>query len=151
MSNERKTESLVRDKLRTLGYYEPDNGITVEEQKSEIAKVKTLLAKASKNAKGNPGYPEFVISNRKDTAFLIVFECKPNVRKHESVARNRPVEYAVDGALHYARHLAKDYTVIAVAVSGTTVSSMKMRASLCQQEAQTPRSLSTRVASQWQI
>lgn len=126
MANERKTEALVRDKLRALGYNQPDNGITVEEQKSEIAKVKTLLSKASKNAKGNAGYPEFIISNRKDTAFLIVFECKPDVKKHESPARDKPVEYAVDGALHYAKHLAKHYTVLAVAVSGTTAGAMKV-------------------------
>lgn len=124
--SERQTENLVRDKMRELGYYEPENGITVEEQKSEIAKVKALLAKASKNAKGNVGYPEFIISNLKDTAFLIVFECKPDVKKHESVGRDKPVEYAVDGVLHYAKHLAKSYTVIAVAVSGTTPSSMKV-------------------------
>ena len=126
MANERKTEALVRDKLRALGYNQPENGITVEEQKSEIAKVKTLLSKASKNAKGNTGYPEFIISNLKDTAFLIVFECKPDVKKHESPARDRPVEYAVDGALHYAKHLAKQYTVLAVAVSGATASAMKV-------------------------
>lgn len=126
MANERKTETLVRDNLGDLGYRAPDNGITVEEQKSEIAKVKSLLSKASKNAKGNAGYPEFIISNRKDTAFLIVFECKPNGKKHESPARNRPVEYAVDGVLHYAKHLSKHYTVVAVAVSGTTASSMKV-------------------------
>jgi hypothetical protein len=70
--SEKKTENLVRDSLRKLGYQEPDNGITVEEQKSEIAKVKSLLSKASKNEKGNAGYPEFIISNNKDTAFLIV-------------------------------------------------------------------------------
>lgn len=126
MANERKTEALVRDNLRVLDYYLPDNGITIEEQKSEIAKVKSLLSKASKNAKGNNGYPEFIISNSKDTAFLIVFECKPDVKKHESPARDKPVEYAVDGVLHYARHLAKHYTVLAVAVSGTTVSAMKV-------------------------
>lgn len=126
MANERKTETLVRDKLRALGYNQPDNGITVEEQKSEIAKIKTLLSKASKNAKGNAGYPEFIISNRKDTAFLVVFECKPDVKKHESPARDKPVEYAVDGALHYAKHLAKHYTVLAVAVSGATPSAMKV-------------------------
>lgn len=126
MANERKTEALVRDKLRALGYNQPDNGITVEEQKSEIAKVKTLLSKASKNAKGNAGYPEFIISNCKDTAFLIVFECKPDVKKHESPGRDKPVEYALDGALHYAKHLAKHYTVLAVAVSGATASAMKV-------------------------
>ena len=124
--SERQTENLVRTKLREFGYYEPENGITVEEQKSEIAKVKTLLSKASKNAKGNAGYPEFIISNRKDAAFLVVFECKPDVKKHESPARDKPVEYAVDGVLHYAKHLAKHYTVVAVAVSGTAASSMKV-------------------------
>lgn len=124
--SERKTETLVRDQLRALGYNQPDNGITVEEQKSEIAKVKTLLSKASKNSKGNAGYPEFIISNNKDTAFLIVFECKPDVKKHVSVNRDKPVEYAVDGALHYAKHLAKHYTVLAVAVTGVTASAMKV-------------------------
>jgi hypothetical protein len=126
MANERQTESLVRDHLRALGYYEPDNGVSVEEQKSEIAKVKSLLAKASKNAKGNAGYPEFIISSRKDTAFLIVIECKPDARKHESANRDKPVEFAVDGVLHYSKHLAKHYTVVAIAVSGSTASSMKV-------------------------
>ena len=124
--SERQTENLVRNKLRGYGYYEPENGITVEEQKSEIAKVRTLLSKASKNAKGNAGYPEFIISNRKDTAFLIVFECKSDVKKHESPARDKPLEYAIDGVLHYAKHLAKYYTVLAVAVSGATASAMKV-------------------------
>lgn len=124
--SERKTESLVRDQLRAFGYYVPNNGISVEEQKSEIVKVKSLLAKASKNAKGNAGYPEFIISNRKDTSFLIVVECKSDVKKHESPGRDKPRDFAVDGVIHYAKHLAKHYTVLAVAVSGTTASSMKV-------------------------
>lgn len=126
MASERQTEGLVRDRMRALGYYVPNNGITVEEQKSEIVKVKALLAKASKNAKGNPGYPEFIISSKNDTGFLIVVECKPSVKKHESASRDKPVEYAVDGVLHYAKHLAKHYTVLAIAVSGTTASSLKV-------------------------
>src|SRR5471032_2621574 len=113
--SEKKTENLVRDALRASKYYEPDNGISVEEQKSEIAKVKSLLSKASKNQKGNAGYPEFIISSQKDTAFLVVFECKLSVKKHESKARDKVVDYAVDGVLHYAKHLAKHYTVVAVA------------------------------------
>lgn len=124
--NEKKTENLVRDKLRAHRYSQPDNGITVEEQKSEIAKVKLLLSKASKNAKGNSGYPEFIVSTQKDPAFLVVFECKPDVKKHESLHRDRPIDYAVDGVLHYSKHLAKHYTVVAVAVSGSTLSSMKV-------------------------
>lgn len=123
---ERITENLVRDELKNLGYYSQDNGITIEEQKSEIAKIKTLLSKASKNAKGNKGYPEFIISNNKDANFLIVFECKPDVKKHESQDRDKAVDYAIDGALHYAKHLSKHYTVLAVAVSGKTKSSIKI-------------------------
>lgn len=123
---ERITENLVRDALREFGYYGPDNGISIEEQKSEIARIKGLLSKASKNTKGNKGYPEFIISNKKDTNFLIVFECKPDVKKHESPNRDKAVEYAVDGVIHYAKHLSKEYTVLAVAVSGTTKGSLKV-------------------------
>lgn len=123
---ERITENLVRDALREFGYYDPDNGISIEEQKSEIARIKGLLSKASKNTKGNKGYPEFIISNTKDTNFLIVFECKPDVKKHESPNRDKAVEFAVDGVLHYAKHLSKEYTVLAVAVSGTTKSSLRV-------------------------
>ena len=125
-NNERHTERIVREELRRLGYYGHDNSITIEEQKSEIAKVKPLLSKASKNAKGNTGYPEFIISSSKDASFIIVVECKPDVNKHESQNRDKPVEFAVDGVLHYARHLSKDYTVVAIAVSGTTESSAKV-------------------------
>lgn len=125
MANERKTEKLVRSHLLALDYSE-ENGVLVEEQISEIAKVRSLLSKASKNAKGNGGYPEFIISSNKDTAFLIVFECKSNVKRHESPTRNKPVQYAVDGALHYGRYLAKNYTVVAVGVSGSTESEMKI-------------------------
>lgn len=123
---ERITENLMRDKLNALGYREPDNGITIEEQKSEIAKVKSLLAKASKKASGRSGYPEFIVSDKKDAGFIIVVECKKDVKKHESRDRDKPVEYAVDGVLHYAKHLAKHYTVVAIAVSGTTASSLKV-------------------------
>ena len=71
MANERITENLVRDKLRACGYYEPDNGISVEEQKSEIKRVKTLLSKASKSKTGKGGYPEFIISSELDPNFII--------------------------------------------------------------------------------
>lgn len=126
MTNERKTENLVRDQLREYDYYEKENGITVEEQKSEISQVKKILNKASKNNKGNSGYPEFIVSDLKDPSFLIVIECKHDVKKHESSERDKPVDFAVDGVLHYAKHLAKDYTVLAVAVSGATKSAMKV-------------------------
>lgn len=109
-----------------MGYRKPNNGITIEEQKSEIASIKSLLSRASKNSKGHFGYPEFIISCRKDTSFLIVFECKPDIRKHESPSHDRPVEFAVDGVLHYARHLSAHFTVVAVAVSGSTTETLRV-------------------------
>ncbi|MFA7021667.1 class I SAM-dependent DNA methyltransferase [Aliarcobacter sp.] len=126
MSNERITENLVRDRLRSLNYYEPDNSITVEEQKSEVQKVKKLLAKSSKKGSGNGGYPEFIITNTLDTDFIIVIECKADVKKHESDNKDKPVDFAVDGVLHYAKFLSKEYTVLAIAVSGTTEDSLKI-------------------------
>lgn len=124
MANERITENLVRDKLRESNYYEPDNGISVEDQKSEIKRVKSLLSKASKSKTGNNGYPEFIISSELDPNFIIVVECKANVKYHESKNRDNPKDYAVDGVLHYATHLSKEYTVLAIAVSGTTDDSL---------------------------
>ena len=47
MSNERITENLVRELLRQNSYYEDDNGINVEEQKSQIKRIQLLLKNAS--------------------------------------------------------------------------------------------------------
>ncbi|MBO7747927.1 N-6 DNA methylase [Paenibacillus sp. MWE-103] len=126
MSNERVTENLVRDQLRDLDYYSTDNDIRVEEQKSEIQAVKRLLKDASKTGKGGKGSPEFIISSAKTPDFLVIFECKANVKDHESPNRDEPIKYAVDGVLHYASKLSKEYNVIAVAVSGQTKTSLKV-------------------------
>lgn len=125
MANERITENLVRDILRDLKYYDNEN-TQVEEQKSHIEEVKKLLKGASKTGKGGIGAPEFIISTSETPDFLIVFECKAGVKHHESKGKNKPVEYAVDGVLHYAKRLAKSFNVIAIAVSGQTKSSLKI-------------------------
>lgn len=126
MSNERKTENLVRDALRSLGYYESSCLTRVEEQKSEIEAVKRLLKSAGKTGKGGKGAPEFIISNSDTPDFLLVIECKADVKHHQSAIRDEPAGYAVDGVLHYAGHLAKDFNVIAVAVSGQTQAQLKI-------------------------
>ncbi|WP_242168796.1 MULTISPECIES: N-6 DNA methylase [unclassified Pseudomonas] len=137
VKNERNTENLVRDALRELDYYDADNSISVEEQKSVIEAVRKRLRTGSKSAGGGIGYPEFLISNSDTPDFLIVFECKAAVGDHLSPSVQkllsgaildesdeervkRVKRYAVDGALHYANELAKDFNVIAVAVSGET-------------------------------
>jgi type I restriction enzyme M protein len=126
MSNERKTENLVRESLLKLGYYDSKCLTRVEEQKSETESIKRLLKFASKTAKGGKGAPEFIISDSDIPDFLMVIECKADVKHHESANRENVVGYAVDGALHYANHLAKDFNVIAIAASGQTQSQLKI-------------------------
>lgn len=118
MSNERKTEAIVREYLKKRGYYD-DAAVVVEEQQSENPRIQKLLKNASKNGDGK-GYPEFIIQSKDHPDFLIVIECKPNVTKHISKDLNRFSEYAVDGALLYASYLSKEYDVLAIGISGET-------------------------------
>ncbi len=126
MANERKTEMLVREQLRALGYYDEFHSIRVEEQRSEIETVRRLLKTASKTGKGGGGAPEFIISSLETSDFLVIVECKADTKYHESVNHDEPVNYAVDGVFHYARYLSREYNVIATAVSGQTASQMKV-------------------------
>ena len=143
MANERITENLVRDILRDLKYY--DNKDTqIEEQKSQIEEVKKLLKGASKTGKGGTGAPEFIISTPETPDFLIIFECKAETKFHESPNRDKPVEYAIDGALHYAKRLSKSYNVIAVAVSGQTKSGLKISNFLHPKGADQPKELTNK-------
>ena len=123
---ERITEGLVRDLLTKHGYKDLNNDIVIEEQKSQIKRIQTLLKTASKASTGNAGYPEFIITWQADTNFVLVIECKANTKHHASPNLDKPKDFAVDGVLHYAKYLAKEYTVIAIAVSGTTEDSLKI-------------------------
>lgn len=133
--NERKTENIVRDTLRELGFYEDGNGVYIEEQKSNIEAVRKLLKTASKSGQGGIGAPEFIISSQNNHDFLIVIECKASTKDHISNSckvllengeleesadeySKRTQRYAVDGSLHYAYSLSKEYNVISIAVSG---------------------------------
>ncbi|CZV21031.1 SAM-dependent DNA methyltransferase [Escherichia coli] len=126
VANERITENLVRDTLRVLGYGTVSNETIVEEQKSQIAEVNKMLRGASKTGGKGMGAPEFIVSSFSAPDFLIIFECKALTKQHESPMRNRPVEFAVDGVLHYAKALSKSFNVIAVAASGQNESELKI-------------------------
>lgn len=134
--NERTTENVVRDCLRELGYYDPANTIQIEEQKSNIDSIKRLLKSASKSGRGGTGAPEFIITSPTDADFVIIVECKADSRDHGSKQAEdllngieptetpeqyakRTQRHAVDGVLHYAQALSKEYNVISIAVSGT--------------------------------
>ncbi len=118
MANERITEDMVDDLLRKHGYYDDPDAVVVEKQQSTVEAIRTALTKAGKGGKGGRGYPEFIITAPNTPDMVVVIECKAEVKFHESANRDKPVDYAVDGVLHYARHLSPNYTTIVIAVSG---------------------------------
>ena len=67
MANEKKTEAIVRTHFEQFKY-----SLLIEEQQSDNAKIRKLLATASKKGTGN-GRPEFLISFRKGKKFCIIF------------------------------------------------------------------------------
>lgn len=143
MKNERITENLVRDKLRDVGFYDNDE-VIVEEQKSQNLTVKKLLKGASKTGKGGVGAPEFIISTEDTPDFLIVFECKADTKFHESDGLDRVKDFAVDGVLHYAKKLSKEYNVIAIAVSGQTEPSLKISTYIYPKKSTNPKLLTNK-------
>lgn len=147
MANERKTENLVRDNLDFLGFYDSSSTTRVEEQKSEIDQVKRLLKTASKTGGGGIGSPEFIISDLANPDFLIVIECKADTKHHESSGHNEAATYAVDGALHYAKFLSKEYNVIAIGVSGQTKSGLKITTYLHAKGSHQPKELKNKTGA----
>jgi hypothetical protein len=127
--SERITESLVRDQLRALGYT-AENGVIVEEQKSKDADITKCLKTASKAGTGNKGAPEFIITAAAYPDLMVVIECKADVAFHASEALDKPVAYAVDGAIHYAKHLSQRHNVLAIGISGQTKKALKVSAYL---------------------
>ncbi|MCT1544878.1 N-6 DNA methylase [Kocuria rhizophila] len=119
MANERITEDMVEACLRALGYYDDEDSILVEKQQSAVDAIRKALSKASKTGKGGIGYPEHIITAPATPDMVVVVECKAEVKYHASATLDRPRDYAVDGVLHYARALSPNYTVVAIAVSGT--------------------------------
>lgn len=123
MANERITEDLVRSHFKEDALF---SSIKWEEQRSSIKSVQELLKGESKGkGKGN-GYPEFILSFPTNSSYIIVVECKANVADHESNNRDNAVKYAVDGTLHYAKALSKEYNVIAIAASGQNETELRI-------------------------
>jgi uncharacterized protein YybS (DUF2232 family) len=53
-------------------------------------------------------------------------ECKALPSMHESKNKDKPKDYAVDGVLHYAKALSKEFEVIAIASSGESETELKI-------------------------
>ena len=102
--------------------------IPFEYQECSIVEVTKALKTASKKGTGKQGFPEFVA---KSGDFLIIIENKNNIAKHVCFAdeQNNIVSfdtlsvtgYAVNGAVHYALHIAQQTSykkIFAFGVSG---------------------------------
>ena len=125
MVNERNTENLVREILRKQDYYKDEN-IIVEEQKSKSLIVNKLLKNASKKGEGI-GKPEFIIRHNNYPKIISIIECKADISKHVSKKEDKPIDYAVDGALLYAEYLKKGFeAVVAIGVSGENIEELKI-------------------------
>lgn len=119
MANEAKTDRWVNRLLE-------DAGIDLEPQKSSIKEIDDALKTASKKKNGRVGKPDF-IGVVKD--YLIVIEDKEDIHKHEKLDENgilsddidALVNYAMNGAVHYAKHLATNTSykkVFGIGVAG---------------------------------
>lgn len=120
IQTERITENIVRSHFNKFSF-----NCLIEEQQSKYHKVDKLLKNASKKGTGK-GYPEFIISFPDNLNFIIVIECKSDIRKHESKNHDKYSDYAVDGALLYASFLSKEFDVLAIAVSGQNLKELKV-------------------------
>lgn len=141
MAIEQYTESITLQNMKcviganSFGYVFPQGDV------SDVEKVERLLKKAGGKPKlcalddyslGGKGkaLPEFIITFNDDVTTIIVVECKKSVTKHASENLDHPKDYAVDGALYYAKFLKEEYNVIALAVSGTKRETLRSNAYL---------------------
>ena len=127
--NERITEGIAR---RALESGAAQAKAAVWEQIPDNERVRKCLRHASKAAgSGRPGKkpgrgrPEFIVAFDEHQDFLIVVECKADIAAHDDNGGG-PAASAVGGALHYARHLSREFNVLAIAVSGTQKSLLRV-------------------------
>lgn len=116
-TNERITEDLFIELFKKQSFYNEKDFI-IEKQQSNHPIINNLLANSSKKNTGQKGYPEFIIQNRKYKDLIYVIEAKADTHDHSSLNYDQPDKKAVDGALHYAKYLAKEFNVIAIGISG---------------------------------
>lgn len=116
--NEIVTDLWVHDLLKQAE-------IHLDAQGSNIKELDEALKSASKRGTGGIGYPEYcgIVDG-----FVIVIEDKANIQQH--IAEDNGIilddvksicDYAVNGALHYGKHIAKNTTykkIICIGVSG---------------------------------
>jgi type I restriction-modification system DNA methylase subunit len=139
MPIEQYTESIVLQEMKCVlgenefGFCFPQGDVEqVDKLEKALRKAggKPVVCVPDDYSQGGNGKakPEYVITFNKQPKTIIVVECKKSVSKHISEKLDRPKDYAVDGALYYAKFLKDDYNVIALGVSGTKKDNIKANA-----------------------
>jgi Type I restriction-modification system methyltransferase subunit len=123
--NESKTEKIV-DKLLEEKGFTKSNGILIEPRRSENPFIDKALSKSSKKGTGERGEPEHIITELGINDLVIITEIKGDEKFHESANRDKPVDYAIDGVMHYMSFLSKDFNVIGIAISGKSKDNLKI-------------------------
>lgn len=123
--NESKTEKIVDKLLEEKGFVKSNN-ILIEPRRSENPFIDKALSKASKKGTGERGEPEHIITELGINDLVIVTEIKGDESLHQSPNRDKPVDYAVDGVIHYMSFLSKDFNVIGIAISGKSKDNFKI-------------------------
>ena len=103
-------------------------GVKYDEQQSSNVEIAKALKTASKSLSGTAGKPEFLFFSNE---YLVVVEDKKDIHKHEMKSENDELilhssgilkDYAVNGAVHYARHIINNTDtvnkVFAIGASG---------------------------------
>lgn len=110
MASEKVTDYFIAEKLKEAKIeFTPDG--------SDIKEVDEALQSASKKGTGNVGHPEFTAESN---GFLIVIEDKANIDKQAKYSKENHnkldmdddsvINYAENGALHYAQHIIENTT-----------------------------------------
>ena len=151
MASEELTKGIVSGKLGSFSGYSSKqniekNGVIWFKEDSYKGTsynwLKDVFAKASKKQTlSGRGTPDFIITKEKSDVIVIV-ECKAqihganskhsmfdNVEEYKIYGYGTPAEteqYAINGALYYATFLNQEYDVVAVGVSGQSVSELRI-------------------------
>lgn len=137
---EKYTEQLTEKEMKIAGYGEnPFGFVYVQGENTPNSDINDALKRAGGKPKDcelsdfsihgtGKAKPEYIITLKHDLDTIIVIECKNTAKKHCSDSLGHPKDYAVDGALYYAKYLKNTFHVIAVGISGTQKSEVRVDA-----------------------
>ena len=130
MANEKLTDHIIARLLNQAG-------IDFTPNESSIVEINNALKTSSKRGTGNKGFPEFVAQVGE---FILVIEDKADPEKQGKYINDKKdtllmdndgiVNYAENGALHYALHIIQNTSfkkIIAFGCSGTEQERIRIR------------------------